>query len=509
MTSDLPPTGDQESPPQPPPPPATGPGSPPRHQLDDFFDRIRALNVVRPDEGRWGPGVAAGLSRRWNIDVILIRGGFVALSIFGGLGLVAYGLAWMLLPQQDGRIHLQQAIRGDFSAGFVGAALVCLAAIGGSGGPGLWHHGLWFSWGFPAGLVLGVGLIVVLWWSAGHGWVSTGLSSSAGSRTADATGPGSPAAGFSARPGSPASTGSYAAPAYGGSSTGTPVYGSPAYGTAAPAGWTAAPAPSRSPRALSRERSTPSPRIVRLTLGIAVLVAAVTLIVGRHHDWSTPTGVVAAALALVVIASGVIASGLTGRRAPGLISLGIILALGSLAGAGAHNVGVHSGQNVSVVGSRDWHPSTADRSGTEFNLGVGEASLWLTDPAILTNATLAKPLRVAARVGAGHLTVIVPDGVATRLEIQLGAGEITDPNGTTTQVEGKRNRGAQVENLSTGPSTRPRLIVEIQQGVGRLEIKTASQSLGPATATPASPTPTATGSSPAPTSAPTPTATKK
>ena len=57
MTSDLPPTGGQQ-------PPSTSSAPQNRYTVNDFFDRIRSLGVFRPDEGRWGAGVAAGLARR-------------------------------------------------------------------------------------------------------------------------------------------------------------------------------------------------------------------------------------------------------------------------------------------------------------------------------------------------------------------------------------------------------------------------------------------------------------
>jgi phage shock protein PspC (stress-responsive transcriptional regulator) len=428
--------------------------------MDDFFDKIRSLGVTRPDEGRWGAGVAAGLARRWDIDVVLVRGIFVALTIVGGLGVAAYGLAWLFLPQDDGRIHLQQAIHGEFSAGFVGAVILSLAAIGGGGGPGPWHYG----WGFPGGLLLTVAVIAGIWWLA-RGRGSTPYP-----------------------PGAPGAAG--AGPA--GYSPPLP-YGTPGGSSSAPAGspessrWSGAgagPNPARLARDRARELSAPSKTIVRFTLGVALLAAAAILVIGHQTDWSAPVGVIAAATALGIVAGGVIASGLNGRRSAGLIGIGILLAIGTLSGAGAHNVGIRAGQNLAVVGSQDWRPSTADKAGTQYNLGVGEATLWLTDPAILADASGDHPLRVSARIGAGHLIVVVPDHTPARIEIQIGAGEVVNPDGSSTQVNGNRSSGNQVQNLTVGPAGRPLMIVQVQQGVGQLEIKTASQAASTATTSP-------------------------
>jgi phage shock protein PspC (stress-responsive transcriptional regulator) len=100
-----------------------------------FFDAIRRLHIVRPDEGRWAAGVAAGLARRWNIHPTAVRIGFVLLTLLGGLGITLYGLGWLLLPHPDGRIHAQQVLTGTVTAGFIGAVLTVLAGGPFFGGP--------------------------------------------------------------------------------------------------------------------------------------------------------------------------------------------------------------------------------------------------------------------------------------------------------------------------------------------------------------------------------------
>lgn len=91
-----------------------------------FFDAVRGLGVIRPDDGRVAAGVAAGLARRWNVDPVAVRVGFVLLALLGGLGVTLYGLGWLLLPQPDGRIHAQQVLTGTVTAGLVGAVATIL-----------------------------------------------------------------------------------------------------------------------------------------------------------------------------------------------------------------------------------------------------------------------------------------------------------------------------------------------------------------------------------------------
>ena len=86
-----------------------------------FFDSLRGSGLMRTNE-RWVAGVAGGVAYRFDLDPTLVRCAWVVLSLFAGVGLVLYGLAWALLPEEsDGRIHLEEALSGRFNAGLAGA----------------------------------------------------------------------------------------------------------------------------------------------------------------------------------------------------------------------------------------------------------------------------------------------------------------------------------------------------------------------------------------------------
>src|SRR5450830_880338 len=130
------------------PDPSTFSPVPPPHAphtgLDSFFDSIRRIGIVRT-ESRWIGGVSGGLARRLGIDVALTRGILLVLAIFGGLGLVVYGAAWALLPEErDGRIHLQEAIRGNVDGAIVGA--IALVVLGAARPDSVWPTSF-FPWG--------------------------------------------------------------------------------------------------------------------------------------------------------------------------------------------------------------------------------------------------------------------------------------------------------------------------------------------------------------------------
>lgn len=61
----------------------------------------RAQRLRRPTDGRVVAGVAAGLAEHLRIDVTLVRVLFVLAGLFNLLGVVVYGLLWILVPSGD------------------------------------------------------------------------------------------------------------------------------------------------------------------------------------------------------------------------------------------------------------------------------------------------------------------------------------------------------------------------------------------------------------------------
>lgn len=110
---------------EPGPPPPAPTQRPPRG--DRFFAWTSDLGLVRTDG--WLGGVAAGLAARLRIDPLIVRGILVVVGLFGLPVLFLYGIAWALLPDTDGRIPLQDALRRDVTAGFVGAAIATLLGL--------------------------------------------------------------------------------------------------------------------------------------------------------------------------------------------------------------------------------------------------------------------------------------------------------------------------------------------------------------------------------------------
>jgi phage shock protein PspC (stress-responsive transcriptional regulator) len=83
----------------PPEAPAEPPPSPegPRVTREELKELGRIRRTTGPD--RKVAGVAGGLARHLDIDPVILRVAFVVLTFFGGAGLLAYGAAWVLVPE--------------------------------------------------------------------------------------------------------------------------------------------------------------------------------------------------------------------------------------------------------------------------------------------------------------------------------------------------------------------------------------------------------------------------
>jgi phage shock protein PspC (stress-responsive transcriptional regulator) len=68
--------------------------------------------LLRLRDGRMAAGVCTGLAAYFGVDVNLVRLGFGVLTVFYGLGLLAYLIAWVILPEEgQGRSILDSFLR--------------------------------------------------------------------------------------------------------------------------------------------------------------------------------------------------------------------------------------------------------------------------------------------------------------------------------------------------------------------------------------------------------------
>ncbi|WP_431903742.1 PspC domain-containing protein [Micromonospora carbonacea] len=102
-----PPTPGPAAPPPPPPPGGDGPGAggpppggyaappPPPPEGAGFTSRY---GLIRPREGRYLAGVCAAIGRATNTDPVLWRVLLAVLGFFGGIGILVYVTAWLIIP---------------------------------------------------------------------------------------------------------------------------------------------------------------------------------------------------------------------------------------------------------------------------------------------------------------------------------------------------------------------------------------------------------------------------
>ena len=141
------PPGSGTVPPTPPPLPSSGGPAPQR-----WLRRSRTDRVIS--------GVAGGLGEYFGVDPVIFRVLFAVLSFFGGVGLVMYGLAWLLVPEPEVNTSALDKAIGQLRARRVPPWLVLIG-----GAIVLWAG--WFSWWspgptFPAIMLLALLLLVLI-----------------------------------------------------------------------------------------------------------------------------------------------------------------------------------------------------------------------------------------------------------------------------------------------------------------------------------------------------------
>lgn len=99
---------------------------PPRSGI---FESIRGSGWYRAKPRVLG-GVCSGISAHQGWDLSLVRVLVVVTAFFMPVVVLAYGLAWLLLPEaEDGRIHVEETIEGRFDIAVIGGALMILASV--------------------------------------------------------------------------------------------------------------------------------------------------------------------------------------------------------------------------------------------------------------------------------------------------------------------------------------------------------------------------------------------
>ena len=338
-------------------------------------DEVPVRRLVRPTDGRWLGGVAAGLGRYFDVNPLVYRIAFAALALVGGTGILLYLAAWLVIPgEHDEESIAVEALRERREQPWLllGVGLLAFGALFALSEARFWPGtgNVWLA----ATLVGGA----IVWWHVSN-------------RTPHPRADPPPAAPAAATP-----TASAGAP---------------------PAPRPPAPRPPARPSLFA-----PVLGALLATAGLFGLLAVLDI-----YDVDVAVAL-AAGVAIVGVAIAV--GAMTQRRVGGLVVLGLILLVG-FGVAAVTPVSVSSG-----VGEKVERPVTSLQR--NYELGVGNLQLDLTEfpwPPATTTAVDASVgvghlvitvpdgvgLEVDARSGAGEVDILgaTDDGVGAHRTISL------------------------------------------------------------------------------------------
>ncbi len=324
-----------------------------------------------PDQRLLG-GVAGGLAEYLGIDPVIVRLGFVVTAFFGGLGVIAYVIGWIVLP-----VGAAPTRGGERSAPdrkqLIGYGLVALGLVAVGGRIGWSVRGDGIFW--PLVLIgLGAAVLVLRARDAAQGPPDPPTDPST-----DPEPPGGPTAPMVAS---------------------VPATDPP---TAPMTGPVSAPAP---------RPERPKSYLGALTWSALLVLVGGAWLLDAAGLVDVNVGVVVA-LGLVLVGAALVISTWLGRSR-GLIAVGIPLAL--VVGAlGVVDVPLDGG-----IGNPTYRPPTLARVERSYALGIGDLSLDLR--AVDFSGTRR---HVDAQLGIGQLNVTVPDDVRVVLDGHVGAGSVS------------------------------------------------------------------------------------
>ena len=436
----------------------------------DFFGWVRSHGISRGQD-RWIGGVSSGIAHRMGIDPLIVRGVFIVLTLFAGIGVLLYGLAWAFLPEPDGRIHVQEAGAGRWTSGMTGSLIATVLGFSGLGG-GFWG---WGNHGFGAFLwtIFWVGgAIYLIYYLVQRNKAAAGIPAGA----AAAAGTNAYAAGSSTATTPPysdvAGTGPFTGSPYGGTSSGTPSgsgyngsgYSSGAYGGSGSggSGWdngrSGGALPPQSPPPKVRPAGPGAPAVA-IIAGSALLVGAglKALDVTNVINLGDSTNAIAWASAAAVLGLGILLMGLRGKTA-GILSF---FAVAALIVGGIFNVVGNNGDRMRFQ-ELDWAPISIEDARNGLDVAGSRGTVDLTQ--LDTNAPLTSDVVVPLDIAASNVTIVIPDKVPVDIKADMAMGNIHESGG---------NRGGITTRESSYNSDEPgsHLIIEIDGAFSNVTIE--------------------------------------
>ena len=443
------------------PPTGAEPGAPaPQDPTTRFFDWWRSTGLRRSSDS-WLGGVAGGVAARLGLDPMIVRGALIVIAILGGPVLFVYAAGWALIPDQQGRIHLERAIRGVFDPAIVAIGILAVLTVV----PfmrGLWWDGVPHAWNLPGWLesTMTAGWVIAL--VAAAVWLIVMFSRRDPGRatppetppqrdpwTSDASIPKPTAPSPTASPSGPAGS----APASPGAANpvslakadgwpddaGTTVP-LPGTTTATATAWEGAPSQQRGwtsqefrdemsrqraeqqaereTKARERRAQHPGAAFVAITLGLALLAGAGAAVIAASAGFSIPVVVVIGlAAALGALAVATIVAGISGRES-GWLGLFTWAAVISLLATGVFPLG----SSFLPVGRTTWTVTSTDADDRRgYVMIAGQPTLDLGE---LADDDALRGGTIDVWILAGEVDVLIPEDVPVIVEFSAIAGTL-------------------------------------------------------------------------------------
>lgn len=441
---------------------------PSQHEAPPPAEAVSARPLRRSRGSKVVGGVCGGLGRYFDLDPVIFRVVVGVLAVPGGLGLIFYGFAWLLVPvegedENEGR----RLLTGRVSGGTLAAVLMALVGCG-----------VFLSM-LHSGSMLGSALLVAFALSSAAVWSrhrqAGAVEAEGRADAATASRPVAEAPPETKAPPLAEFPSWWRDPIVKDGSTGKVAVGYlwgpqgivdqdglvdgdvPKPG----ARWKAGSAPGR-----------PKPSIRRSPFsigGLVYLLAMVAAVIGTSLTWeseplgtSLQTGLVAA---LAVFGLGLVVSSFLGRTGFGTVFLTVVTAgLLSLTTA-------VPGQITTEWIRETWKPASVAAVQARYELGTGVGTLDLSALAVPAGTTVSSSIEV----GAGQLRVIVPKNAVVKLHAQVGLGDLQLPGEPANDIDVAPDRDV-TRTLAPPAGTAPAgtLDLSLKVSIGQVEVTRAA-----------------------------------
>ena len=410
------------------PPPAQS--SPQQDQPAPPYQPAPVRTLRRSENDRVVAGLAGGMGEYFGVDPVIFRVLFATTAFFGGAGILAYLIAWAVIPERS----QATAPIDRFVAGMRRRRVpVWVAAVGGVLAVWIVLSSWWvpwhvFSWMFFPLVLAAVILAVAL---SRRPAPPTGAAGPAG-----AAGPTGPAA--STGPTGPQAT--QPLPAYGP----PPGFTGPQPATGEFRSWIS------EARQAARERRRRSAPVRWATLG--GLVAVLAVLAALDVTWGIAIPVYFWAALLVVIA-GLTVGAVTQRPVWWISVLLVPAAIGAFVFAGCR-ASLHDGS-----GDNTYTPVNAAALHTDYRQAFGRLQLDLSQV-----TALDAPRTIHIRQAAGQVRLLVPASLAVLVHAKVHLGDVT--------IDGRTDSGGMSvtsDLVTPGPGSPLTVDVDINAGELRIE----------------------------------------